>query len=177
MHSAASGSQSRQWLLDNGLKQLELLFRAIVSQTAEPILIADNDRNYRDASCCAGKLFGLPRNKIIGRRVDDFAEPGFRPRIDQLWRAFLQQGEQRGTFRLVGSDGSVRAVEYAAKGNVLPVRHVLALRDTSNKLPEMAWAAEGPARVHDCLSRRVGVNVEPSLEFERDLLHPRQLCH
>ena len=29
MHSAASGPQS-QWLLDNGPRQLELLFRAIV---------------------------------------------------------------------------------------------------------------------------------------------------
>ncbi len=43
MHSATSGSQSRQWLLDNGLKQLELLFRTIVFQPAEPILIADKD--------------------------------------------------------------------------------------------------------------------------------------
>ncbi len=148
MHSAASGPQS-QWLLDNGPRQLELLFQALVFQPAEPILIADNDRNYRDASCGAGKLFGLPRNKIIGRRIDDFVESTFRPQIDQLWRAFLEQGEQRGTFRLVGSDGSVREVEYTAKGNVLPVRHVLALRDKSKHLHEAAWAGEDPAWLHD----------------------------
>jgi formate hydrogenlyase transcriptional activator len=148
MHSAASGPQS-QWLLDNGPRQLELLFQALVFQPAEPILIADNDRNYRDASCGAGKLFGLPRNKIIGRRIDDFVESTFRPQIDQLWRAFLEQGEQRGTFRLVGSDGSVREVEYTAKGNVLPVRHVLALRDKSKQLHEAAWAGEDPAWLHD----------------------------
>src|ERR1700685_678117 len=134
MHSATCGPQSIQWLLESGLEHLKLLFRAIVFQPAEPILLADNDRNYRDASCGAGKLFGLPRNKIIGRRIDDFAEPSFRPQIDQLWRAFLQQGEQRGTFRLVGSDGSVREVEYTAKGNVLAQRHVLAVGDISNKL-------------------------------------------
>ena len=148
MHSAASGPQS-QWLLDNGPRQLELLFQALVFQPAEPILIADNDRNYRDASCGAGKLFGLPRNKIIGRRIDDFVESTFRPQIDQLWRAFLEQGEQRGTLRLVGSDGSVREVEYTAKGNVLPVRHVLALRDKSKQLREAAWAGEDPAWLHD----------------------------
>jgi formate hydrogenlyase transcriptional activator len=149
MHSAPSQPPSGQWLLDNGLKQLELLFRAIVFQPAEPILIADNDRNYRDASCGAGKLFRLPRNKIIGRRIDDFAEPSFRPQIDQLWRAFLQQGEQRGTFRLLDSDGSVREVEYTAKGNVLPVRHVLALRDKSKQLHGAAGASEDPAWAHD----------------------------
>jgi len=30
MHSAGSQPQSGQWLLDSGLKQLELLFRAII---------------------------------------------------------------------------------------------------------------------------------------------------
>jgi formate hydrogenlyase transcriptional activator len=147
--SAPSQPPSCQWLLDNGLKQLELLFRAIVFQPAEPILIADNDRNYRDASCGAAKLFGLPRDKIIGRRIDDFAEPSFRPQIDQLWRAFLQQGEQRGMFRLLDSDGSVRELEYMAKGNVLPVRHVLALRDKSKQFHGAAWAGEDPAWAHD----------------------------
>ena len=145
----ASQPQSSQWLLGPGLKQLELLFRAIVYPPAEPILIADNDRTYRDASCGAGRLLGLPRNRIIGRKLDDFAEPSFRPQIEQLWRAFLERGEQRGTFRLVGSDGAVREVEYTAKGNALPERHVLALRDKSKKLPRAARSGEDQAWVQD----------------------------
>jgi PAS domain S-box-containing protein len=149
MHSAASQPPSGQWLPDNGLKQLELLFRAIIYQPAEPILIADNDRNYQDASCGAAKLFGLPRDKIIGRRIDDFAEPSFRPEIGHLWRTFLDRGEQQGTFRLVGSNGGVRELESRAKGNVLPVRHVLALRDKSKQLHGAAGAGEDPAWAHD----------------------------
>lgn len=129
MCSAVCQPQNGPWLLDSGLKQLELFFRAIVYPPAEPILMADNDRNVWDASCGAGKLFGLSRDGIIGRRIDDFAEPTFRPQIEQLWREFLQRGEQRGTLRLIGSGGTVREVEYAAKGNVLPARHVLTLRD------------------------------------------------
>jgi formate hydrogenlyase transcriptional activator len=148
MDPAASQARKDHWLLDNGLKQLELVFRAIVYQPAEPILIADSDRNYCDASCGAGKLFGLPRNRIIGRRIDDFAEPSFKPQIEQLWQTFLRQGEQRGTFRMLGPDGSVREVEYTAKGNVLPVRHVLALRDKTSPLAGTAQA-EDPAWVQD----------------------------
>ena len=151
MDSAASQPESGEWLLDHGLQQLELLFRAIVYQPAEPILIADNDRNYRDASCGAARLFGLPRSRIIGRRIDDFAEPSFKPQIEQLWQAFLQRGEQQGTFRLVGADGSLREVEYTAKGSVLPVRHVLALREKSprDKTTKQAPAPEDPAWVRD----------------------------
>jgi formate hydrogenlyase transcriptional activator len=129
MHSAALSPQASRWLVENGPKELELLFRAIVYHPSAPLLIADNNGHCRDASFGAGKLLGLSRGKVIGRRVEDFAEPGFRPQISQLWRAFLEQGEQAGTLRLVGPDGGLREVEYTAKGNVLPVRHLLTLRD------------------------------------------------
>src|SRR5450432_1170657 len=125
------GSQSpaARWLVENGPRELELLFRAIVYHPSVPILITDADGNSRDASTGVGKLLGLPREKIIGRRVDDFAQPAFRPQVSQLWRALQEHGEQEGTLRLVGPDGSLRDVEYTAKGNVLPVRHVLVLHD------------------------------------------------
>ena len=79
----------------------------------------------------AGKLLGLSRRQIIGRRLDDFAEPSFKPQVSQLWRAFLEQGEQEGSLLLVGPDGRRREVGYTAKGNVLPVRHLLVLHDKS----------------------------------------------
>src|SRR5579864_1770462 len=100
MHPAQS--PAAHWLVENGPRELELLFRAIVYHPAAPILIADNDRNYREASTGAGKLLGLPREKIIGRKLDDFVEPGFKPEISELWRAFLDTGDDEGTLRLEG---------------------------------------------------------------------------
>ena len=73
MCSAGSQSPAIDWLVENGPRELELLFRTIVYHPSAPILIADNDGNYRDASAGAGKLLGLPREKIIGRQMDDFA--------------------------------------------------------------------------------------------------------
>jgi formate hydrogenlyase transcriptional activator len=131
MSPKGSQSPAGSWLVENGPKELELLFRAIIYHPSTPILIADSDRKYWEASAGAGKLLGLPRAKIIGRQMEDFAPPGFRPKVSQLWQAFLDRGEQAGTLRLVGADGSPREVEYTAKGNVLPVRHVLVLRDKS----------------------------------------------
>ena len=146
MGSAGSQSPAADWLVENGPRELELLFRAIVYHPSAPILIADDDGNSRDASAGAGKLLGLPREKIIGHQIDDFAAPGFKPQISQLWRAFLEHGEQEGTLQLVGPDGTPREVEYTAKGNVLPVRHVLVLRDKT------APAATGqPPRQHSVM--------------------------
>ncbi|MGD0299188.1 MAG: sigma 54-interacting transcriptional regulator [Bryobacteraceae bacterium] len=129
MASTASQPQTANWLAENGPKELELLFRAIVYHPSAPILIADNDRHYRDASSGAGKLLGLPREKIIGRSLDEFVEPSFKPQVPELWQDFLERGEQQGTLRLLGPDGSPREVEYTAKANVLPVRNLLVLRD------------------------------------------------
>ncbi|MGA7411063.1 MAG: sigma 54-interacting transcriptional regulator [Bryobacteraceae bacterium] len=129
MNSAASQPQASGWLVENGPKELELLFRTIVFNPSVPILIADNDRHYREASVGASKFLGLPREKIIGKSLDDFAEPSFKPVISERWRDFLKEGEQEGTLQLVGPEGDPRAVDYLAKGNVLPVRHVLVLRE------------------------------------------------
>jgi len=153
MPSTATSPQTSTWLVENGPNELELLFRAIVYHPSAPILIADNDRHYRDASSGAGRLLGLPREKIIGRSLDDFVDPSFKPRVPELWQDFLERGEQKGTLRLLAPDGSPREVEYTAKGNVLPVRHLLVLRDknieTKTEAEALAAGAKIPAWVQD----------------------------
>jgi PAS domain S-box-containing protein len=63
--------------------------------------------------------------------VDEFAEREFKPQVSQLWKALKQNGELAGTIQLLGADGKAKEVTYTAKGNVLPVRHLLVLRDSS----------------------------------------------
>ena len=153
MPSAVLVRQATEWLLENGPGKLELLFRTIVYHRSAPILIADNDRQYRDASSGAGKMLGRSRQEIIGRSLDEFVEPGFKPHVSELWQAFLQRGEQKGTLRLLSPDGNAREVEYAAKGNVLPVRHLLVLREKTaqpeTEVQDEAAPDEIPAWVQD----------------------------
>ncbi|MGC9950267.1 MAG: sigma 54-interacting transcriptional regulator [Bryobacteraceae bacterium] len=150
MSSPVSQSLATGWLAKNGPRELELLFRAIVYHPSAPILVADDDGNTREASIGAGKLLGLPRQKIIGRPVGDFAPPACKPEISQLWKTLQERGEQEGTLHLLGGDARPRDVAYTGKANVLPVRHVLVLHETP--APSGAQAAPAdpvPAWVQD----------------------------
>jgi formate hydrogenlyase transcriptional activator len=129
MPSAASLRLASTWLAANGPKELEKLLRAIVYHPSAPILVADNDRSYSDASSGAGKLLGLSREEIIGRSLDEFVEPNSKPQVSRLWFEFLERGEQEGTLPLVGPEGNPHQVDYTVKANVLPVRHLLVLHD------------------------------------------------
>ena len=153
MQPAETRQSTAGWLLETGLKELELLFGSILYYPSDPILLTNNDRNCLDASSGACKLLDLSRDKIIGRRIDDFTDPGFRPQIEKLWHDFLERGEQEGTFRLAAPDGKPRDVEYTAKGNVLPARHLMVLRAKTKKK-----AVEGPG----------GTDADLDPQWERD---------
>jgi formate hydrogenlyase transcriptional activator len=75
MNSAASMHEPSGWLVEDGLRELEQLFRAVLSHQSEPILIVDDSRRCLYASSGAGKLFGLSMGKMIGRRLDDLGAP------------------------------------------------------------------------------------------------------
>jgi PAS domain S-box-containing protein len=63
------------WLVEDGLRELEQLFRAALSHQSEPILIVDDHGRCLHASSGAVKLFGLSMAQIIGHRIDGLVEP------------------------------------------------------------------------------------------------------
>jgi formate hydrogenlyase transcriptional activator len=124
-----SATQTTTWLIENGPNALESLLRSIVYHPSAPILIADDAGNSIEVSSGASLLLGIPREKIVGKPLKDLAPPAMRPQVSELWRAFLDHGQQNGILPLVKIDGTTLEVEFTAKKEILPVRHVVILQD------------------------------------------------
>ena len=75
MYSTASEQETSSWLVNDGLKELELLLWAVLSHQSDPILIADNAGHCVEASSGAGKLLGLPMRKMIGESIHHLLQP------------------------------------------------------------------------------------------------------
>ena len=101
----------------------------MILRHATPLVVADNNRRSCNASSAVETLLGVSSVKVVDRPLDDFVESSFKPRLKALWQTVLEKGEKAGTLPLIGEDGSARMVEFEAKGNVLPARHVVILCD------------------------------------------------
>jgi formate hydrogenlyase transcriptional activator len=75
----ASQPQAIRWLTENGPKELELLFQAIIYHRCTPLLIADDNGTCLDASGGAVKLLGLLKEKIVGRPIAELTPESSRP--------------------------------------------------------------------------------------------------
>ncbi len=108
----------------------EPLFRAVFDGALDAMLLIDDAGCSVDANPTACSLFGVPRARLLGRRVAEFAAQG----LDGAEQAaFLDPGQRRGQFTLRRPDGELRELEYSATANVLPGLHLSVLRDVSER--------------------------------------------
>jgi PAS domain S-box-containing protein len=123
----------------------------VFEHSLNPTLMIDDDRRYVDANDAACSFLGLPRERVIGRRLDDFLVPDVRARVDETWPEFLSTGRHAGFFDMQMPDGSVRKTMYSSIANVTPGRHltVYLLEEGQGN-----GQANGPAARRSALSPR-----------------------
>ncbi|MFE1744943.1 PAS domain S-box protein [Coleofasciculus sp. H7-2] len=126
------------------IRSREEQLRAIFESALEVILITDDEGTYVEGNPAACQLLGLQLSELLGKRIADFMEPSFD--FKQAWHNFQKQGQATGELRLLHPDGTVREVEYAAKANFLPGRHLSVLRDITVRKQAEAALRESEAR-------------------------------
>jgi PAS domain S-box-containing protein len=136
------------------LRDSQHLLRSIFDASMDALLLADPHGQYVDANPAACKLFGLTREKLIGRTLTEFAAPEYDAQAAD--REFVKRGRMEGTFPLVRPDGTRRVLDYRVVANVAPGLHLSALRDITDR-----HTAEEALRRNERLFRAV---IEKSAE-------------
>ncbi|MBI3362519.1 MAG: GAF domain-containing protein [Chloroflexi bacterium] len=119
--------QAQESLLEGNEQQL----RAVFEGALDAMLMVDDDGRCLDANPVACGLFGLPIEKLRGRPLEEMGMSG--PFRDQVQPTFLQARQARGEFPLRDRAGIVRHLEYSTIVNILPGRHLLVLRDMTER--------------------------------------------
>lgn len=141
-------------------QQLRAAFEAML----DAVLIADDERRYVAVNPAACHLLGLPEERILGRRIEEFSPPGTTSQVQQQWAEFMASGRQSGDFTMWRPEGEPRHVRYTATANIVPGRHLSILRDvTASKAREEAFRE---SQNREQLSREA---TEAALELHRGI--------
>src|SRR5207237_399579 len=136
--------------------------------------VADAPRAV-DANPAAEDLFGIPRERLLGRRLHDAALPGD---VEPLWLGLQTKGSLVGGLRLLRPDGSERDVELSATAHVLPGRHVAVVRDVTarRQVEEDLRRREREATAMADLSRRMNERLDLDAILRLVCETARELC-
>lgn len=103
---------------------LERLWEFVFEGSANAMVILDDERRIRRANRAAAALLELPRESLVGLRVDDLTPDWLRPCLEDGWPDFLRDGSIVQRRALTLSDGRTIEVDYCATANVLPGCHL-----------------------------------------------------
>ena len=113
---------------------------ALLAAARDAVIVVDDARTFVDVNPAACRLLGVSAHDLVGRRFDDFLEPG--GDLDTAWQTFLRSGEQAGELRVIRPDGQLRHVEYSATARFVAGRHLAILRDIAGRKLAEAERAE-----------------------------------
>ncbi len=134
------------------LLESDIRFRAIYDHALDAMLIADATGRIIDANVAATTLFGRERSDILTLRLSDLL-----PEPERAGGPCAQQKNdpaQREERRVVRPDGRVIHVEYSARSNFLPGRHLSVLRDIDDRRrteEQLRFLAEASGALADSL--------------------------
>ncbi|WP_418282858.1 PAS domain S-box protein [Halorubrum sp. DTA98] len=106
-------------------------YEASFQQAFDAMVVADDEGRYIEANQSACELFGLEKEELLGRSIEEFTPEGYD--FEAVWRQLEENFTDRGTFEIVCDDGEKRVVEYAATANIVSGEHLSVLRDVTDQ--------------------------------------------
>src|SRR3984957_19503558 len=119
------------------LDATEREFQSIFDSALDAIFILDDRGFCIEANPAALALLGTTRRELVGCSLQKFLSA--RDDFENVWKRFLDSKIEQGEAELIRQNGVAVFVEYTAKANYLPGRHIAVLRNiTTRKQVEAA---------------------------------------
>jgi PAS domain S-box-containing protein len=128
----------------SALDATEREFKSIFDNALDGILILDDRGICLEANSAAQTLFGAQYYEIVGHPIGSFHAGG--GDFSKTWKRFLSRKYEHGETKLSRKDGLTIFVEYTAKADYLPGRHVAVLRDITRRKETEAALSESEHR-------------------------------
>jgi PAS domain S-box-containing protein len=113
------------------LDATEREFKSIFDNALDGIVILDDHGTCLEANPAAQALLGVRREELLSQAFGNFLAGG--DDFKSMRSLFLDHDNENGQTQLVRKGGETIHVEYTAKADYLPGRHVLVLRDISQR--------------------------------------------
>jgi PAS domain S-box-containing protein len=133
----------------------ERFFWTIFERSTNAIALLDDRGVNIEVNGAMSRLLGIPRDELVGTRIEERVAPEERATVEQEWRELWETGDRSGERTTLRAHGSRLRVCYAARTGVVGDRKLVVLVLTEPE-PEQAPA---PSQVGE-LTRR-----------EREILH------
>jgi PAS domain S-box-containing protein len=128
----------------NALDATEIEYKSVFESTLDGILILDNQGTCLEANPAAQTMFATRRYELVGQSMAKFYGEG--NDFGGFWRQFLARKDAHREAQIVRRDGKTIFVEYTAKADYLPGKHVAVLRDISHRKQAEAALRESEER-------------------------------
>jgi PAS domain S-box-containing protein len=113
----------------SALRATEREFQSIFDSALDAILILDDRGTCLEANPAALAVLGTARQELIGCSIQEFVSCT----NEEAWQHLVSPESGHGEMRLTRRNAEDIFVEYTAKANYLPGRHVAVLRDVSKR--------------------------------------------
>ena len=136
----------------SALDATEREYKSVFDSTLDGILILDDRGICLEANPAAQTMCSTRRDELVGQSIakfyggDDF---------EGFWRQFFDHRHDHREAQIVRKDGKTIFVEYTAKADYLPGKHVAVLRDISRRKQTEAALRESEERF-----RQMATNIQ-----------------
>ncbi len=135
------GSVVARHQAEQALRERERQLGAVVENSLDAILILDHEGRILTANPAAARLTGRSPEEVAGASIFSLVEPERGDEVQVPWRRLLEEGRVTGVVDLRPPGEPTRTVELSGVAHIQPRRHLLVLRDVTERTQMQARLA------------------------------------